>query len=242
MTTETQEKIAKTAAEAEKPGMLPSWVVATLQTAILSAISNLMAQGLASYKHSRPFAIDWVPIFQFFVFACLNTPINFAWQLFLEDTFPSYPEQPKPKKKEGEKDVAPAPEPKLSVLHTIIKTVMDQTLGAVINTFLFAFYTYSIQQAMAHRFADPFYAKPEGSLSFLLSGKAVDYSRINWNDILEVVSQKLWPLIFAGWKLWPAVSIVNFAFVKTVEMRNLVGALAGVGWGVYVSLFAAGES
>ncbi|KAF3350173.1 Spore wall maturation protein DIT1 [Verticillium dahliae VDG2] len=47
------------------------------------------------------------------------------------------------------------------------------------------------------------------------------------------------PIITAGWRLWPAVSLVNFAFVKTVPMRNLVGGLAGVGWGIYMSLFAA---
>ncbi|KAF3360682.1 hypothetical protein VdG1_04884 [Verticillium dahliae VDG1] len=34
-------------------------------------------------------------------------------------------------------------------------------------------------------------------------------------------------------------TLVNFAFVKTVPMRNLVGGLAGVGWGIYMSLFAA---
>ena len=42
----------------------------------------------------------------------------------------------------------------------------------------------------------------------------------------------------AGWRLWPFVSLVNFAFVKSVETRNLIGALAGVVWGVYMSLFA----
>lgn len=47
------------------------------------------------------------------------------------------------------------------------------------------------------------------------------------------------PLVVAGWKLWPAVSLVNFAAVKTVEGRNLVGALAGVVWGVYISLISA---
>jgi hypothetical protein len=43
----------------------------------------------------------------------------------------------------------------------------------------------------------------------------------------------------AGWRLWPAVSLINFTFVKSVEGRNLVTGLAGVGWGIYMSLFAA---
>lgn len=42
--------------------------------------------------------------------------------------------------------------------------------------------------------------------------------------------------MFAAAKLWPAVSLVNFTLVKSVQGRNLVGALAGVAWGVYISL------
>lgn len=44
----------------------------------------------------------------------------------------------------------------------------------------------------------------------------------------------------AGWKLWPAVSLLSFVGLRTVESRTLVGSLAGMGWGVYLSLVAGG--
>jgi protein Mpv17 len=50
--------------------------------------------------------------------------------------------------------------------------------------------------------------------------------------------QEFWPLMIAGWRLWPLVSIVNFTLVRSVQGRALVGNLAGLGWGVYLSLVA----
>lgn len=57
----------------------------------------------------------------------------------------------------------------------------------------------------------------------------------------QLAQQDFWPLMSAGWKLWPLVSAVNFTVVKSVETRNLVGSLAGMGWNIYLSL-CAGES
>ena len=45
--------------------------------------------------------------------------------------------------------------------------------------------------------------------------------------------------MLAGLKLWPLVSLLNFTIVP-VEKRILVGSLVGVGWGIYLSLVAAG--
>ena len=53
---------------------------------------------------------------------------------------------------------------------------------------------------------------------------------------VEVARTEFWPLMKAGWKLWPLVSVLNFTIVKTVEARNLVGSLAGMVWGIYLSL------
>jgi protein Mpv17 len=57
----------------------------------------------------------------------------------------------------------------------------------------------------------------------------------------QIAKQDFWGLMSAGWKLWPLVSAINFTLVKSVQTRNLVGSLAGMGWNVYLSLVA-GES
>jgi len=51
-----------------------------------------------------------------------------------------------------------------------------------------------------------------------------------------IAREEFWPLMKAGWTVWPAVSLLNYAAVKSVEGRALVGSLAGMGWGVYLSL------
>ena len=51
------------------------------------------------------------------------------------------------------------------------------------------------------------------------------------------VDQDFTPLMVAGFKIWPLVSLLNFTVVP-VEKRLLVSNLFGVLWGVYLSLVA----
>jgi hypothetical protein len=48
---------------------------------------------------------------------------------------------------------------------------------------------------------------------------------------------QFWPMVFAGQKLWPAVSIVNFTLVP-LHFRTLVGSVVGLFWGIYLSLIS----
>ena len=83
--------------------------MATIQAAVLSTTSAILAQLLTSYRDStllassstlNPLGLDYIPILQFLVFTLLNTPPNFLWQEFLEKKFPGYPtEQGKQKLK-----------------------------------------------------------------------------------------------------------------------------------------------
>lgn len=50
--------------------------------------------------------------------------------------------------------------------------------------------------------------------------------------------QQTWPIMKAGYKLWPAVNLVQHVFIP-VEQKTVVGSLVGLGWGVYLALFAA---
>ena len=56
--------------------------------------------------------------------------------------------------------------------------------------------------------------------------------------MLMVVPQQTWPVMKAGYKLWPAVNLVQHVFIP-VERKTVVGSLVGLGWGVYLALFAA---
>lgn len=60
------------------------------------------------------------------------------------------------------------------------------------------------------------------------------------NFVLKDVQEQFWPMIFAGQKLWPLVSILCFTLVP-LQYRMLVGNIAGVIWGVYLSLVVGEE-
>jgi hypothetical protein len=128
-------------------------------------------------------------------------------------------------------------EPKLNIKNTVVKLLLDQTIGAAANTFLFSLFIHSIQAAMPRPLGSPL-ATPDKSLQYLLSWGAIDYGKVNWSRVIASSQAEFFPILAAGWRLWPFVSLINFAFVKTIEGRNLVGSLAGVAWGIYMSLLA----
>lgn len=111
------------------------------------------------------------------------------------------------------KDSAPNPQnvkKQLSIKNTAVKFLLDQTVGAGVNTVLFI-------MGIA-----------------MLRGQSWQYG---WQE----TKVGFWPLISAGQKLWPAVSLLNLTLVP-VEHRTLVGSLVGVGWGVFLSLMSGGKA
>jgi protein Mpv17 len=60
-------------------------------------------------------------------------------------------------------------------------------------------------------------------------------------EVVQVVQRDFWPLLTAGWRLWPVVSLTNYAVIKDIPTRTLVGNMAGVAWNVYLSLVSGGK-
>ncbi|KAL7795892.1 hypothetical protein V8C37DRAFT_32480 [Trichoderma ceciliae] len=214
----------------------PPIVQATLQSSLLAALSNILAQAIAAYRNNDAVTIDWVPVFQFVVFTVVSTPPNFLWQDFLESTFPAYsspPEAKSPDSKKASSSSPPPPPPKLSLTNTIVKFVLDQTVGAAFNTLLFSTFTRSLRHAMLHA---PRITNLPSAAKYWSSAGAVDFTAVDFDVVWAEAKAEFWPLVFAAAKLWPAVSLINFTLIKSVQGRNLMGSLAGVVWGVYVSL------
>ncbi|KAL8686215.1 MAG: hypothetical protein Q9218_007265 [Villophora microphyllina] len=164
---------------------MPSPLVkATLQSAFLTLCSALVATFLTPKDP---------PIVALVIFSIFATPLNFSWQQYLEQKLPGYRvekhEANGQVKGESSGGGGVTIKRRLNFANTIIKVVIDQTLGAVINVALH------------------------------LGGQT-------------------WPLMVAGYKLWPLVSLLNFTVIP-VEKRTLVGSLVGLGWGVFLALRAA---
>jgi len=224
--------------------LLPPVAIATPQSAIINAMSVMIAQAITAHNKGTPFTIDWIPVFQFFLFGCVCTPPNFAWQDFLESTWPACADSDPPRPpaaiengiKQNEKEKKK--QPKLSVKNTLIKTLLDQTLGATLNTLLFSVFMHGIRAAMAHHYL----GSSSSGFSTLWNAKGgtamMRYDAVDWAVVWGKARAEFWQILTAGWRFWPFVSLVNFVFLTSVESRNLLGSLAGLGWGVYVSLFA----
>ncbi|KAH6604138.1 hypothetical protein Trco_007584 [Trichoderma cornu-damae] len=215
----------------------PPIIQATLQSSFLAALSNILAQAIAAHRNNEAVTIDWVPVFQFVVFTVVSTPPNFLWQDFLESAFPAYLSASPPPKSPGSKESPPSPPPfpppKLSLANTIIKFTLDQTVGAALNTLLFSTFTRSLRHAMLDA---PRITSLPSAAKYWSSAGTVDFAAVDFGLVWAEAKAEFWPLVIAAAKLWPAVSLVNFTLIRSVQGRNLVGALAGVAWGVYVSL------
>jgi len=61
-----------------------------------------------------------------------------------------------------------------------------------------------------------------------------------FESIQQDVQAQFWPMIFAGQKLWPLVSVLGFTVVP-FEHRTLFGSVVGLFWGIYLSLVSGGK-
>ncbi|KAF1942005.1 hypothetical protein EJ02DRAFT_186605 [Clathrospora elynae] len=186
-----------------------SMISQTLQGAVLSITSNVLAQAISSYQGNTPFSLNYAQVFKFALFSILSNPPNIVWQGVLEDHFPTnVPSAAPAAEKPGSK-----PDPtktSLSKTNVLIKFVLDQTIGAVINTLMFLGYMG--------------YVNAQGK-------PGVDA----WDMVTRDCAKKLWPMMKDGYKFWPAISLVSFLWVP-VDKRVVFGCSVGVVWGIYLSL------
>ncbi len=99
-------------------------LIATLQSAFISICSCVFAN---LFTQHTP------PIIPFLIFSLISTPPNYLWQQYLERRFPGYLVQ----KLDDEDDKAKGVEKRLNIRNTLTKFLLDQTLGAVVNTVAF---------------------------------------------------------------------------------------------------------
>lgn len=116
--------------------------------------------------------------------------------------------------------------------------MLDQTLGAALNTLAFSFFNRALQQAMVDAPVEHSVFK---AIGYWNSGGAIEFDKVDFAQVWQQSKDEFWPIIMAGWKLWPLVSTVNYSMVKDVQTRNLIGGAAGIGWGTYMSLMASGS-
>ncbi len=104
--------------------MTSALINSTVQAAALAGFSNLLAQAIQAYRTDQPLSLDYRTLLQFVIFSLMTTPPNVLWQEYLEETFPAGQIDDKGTKR-------------LHKRNTAVKFVLDQILGAIVNSFFF---------------------------------------------------------------------------------------------------------
>jgi hypothetical protein len=97
-----------------------------------------------------------------------------------------------------------------SKVNILIKFLLDQTIGALLNTLMFLAYMAYVNTSQ--------------------QGK-----QDAWGPIVRECSDKTWPMMKDGYKFWPVISLISFVWVP-VDKRVVFGCSVGVIWGIYLSL------
>ncbi|KAK2743778.1 hypothetical protein FQN57_004715 [Myotisia sp. PD_48] len=184
---------------------------ATSQSILLNTVSNIIAQLISISRTSHGgqsiFSVfDYGLFIRFVIFSLISTPVNCIWQEKLENTFPAPAGQEKQKK--GETATEIEQNRRKLVVNTALKFLADQSIGAALNTILYV-----------------------GVMEYLkmLGGGTTSA------QVLDKIGQGFYPMLLAGYKFWPFVSLANFILVP-VDQRVMVGGAAGFVWGVYLGL------
>jgi hypothetical protein len=146
----------------------------------------------------------------FVLFAILSTPPNFLWQSWLESKFPGYTSSTQLSDKELEK-------------WSKSNDAKDTPK------------TLNIRNTAIKFFLDQTLGATVNTLLFIAGIDAMRGRSVN--TITVDCREGFWPLVFAGLKLWPLVSILNFTLVP-LEYRIAVGSTVGLFWGIYLSLMS----
>ncbi|KAM3419133.1 hypothetical protein BST61_g5081 [Cercospora zeina] len=209
-------------------------VTSTVQAGALSAVSNVLAQVLTAWRTASPINVNVVELLQFVAFSVLACPPNCLWQAWLEAQFPAYPRRGTTLPPGDEKVAAHSTgtQPAGNALHRR----KDHDTHPSPPTTNDEAATLSVKNTAIKFTLDQTIGASVNTILFiagiaLLRGQSVQ-------SIFDNVQTKFWPMTLAGQKLWPAVSILSFTVIP-LEQRMLFGSVAGLIWGVYLSLAAA---
>ncbi|KAL4904707.1 hypothetical protein BDW74DRAFT_28008 [Aspergillus multicolor] len=209
----------------------------TVQSTILNAISNILAQIIDQYRKDKPFTLNTLALLQFITYGILIVPINHYWQRWLEITFPGFL---------FETTAKATPAPRLSPSHFPSLSAGTSEIIEVKEKLVPSAPKWKPASSLSSRRRRIF----NFGMKFLLDGTVggifniilfVALINLLKGESLErvwvLVLQDFKPIMIARLKYRPVVSTLMYTVVP-LDKRVVFGSAAGVIWGVYLSLFA----
>lgn len=176
----------------------------------------------------------------FLAFSIISCPPNYVWQTWLEAQFPGYADRLSPKEKESLVDETVAG--KGTATEKAGLTSRNEKKAALTSES--APNGQRVQKQLSIRntaikfLLDQSFGAAVNTIMFIMGISMLRGQ--SWQHGWEETKTGFWPLVFAGQKLWPLVSIISLTLVP-VERRMVFGSIVGVGWGIFLSLMAGGK-
>jgi hypothetical protein len=222
---------------------MPSAIVtATVQATALASTSNILAQLIDAHRKHQPLGLDLGQFVRFFILTIITTPPNYCWQALLERTFPARDRSQA--RHDHDDDIDLENQRKQDADNLLAGDPMAAQNSASGSLSTFSRLSRSSPTAgLNYRntalkwFIDCItLGAIMNTVAFLvLMGLLKHHS---WAQIGTSLREETWPIIRAGYVIWPVASIISFAFVP-VEKRIVWLSFVGLMWGIYMSLVAA---
>lgn len=223
---------------------------ATLQGAVVSAISNILGQLVDARRASvspttpqpmrssppaqRPFALNCIDLARFVCLHLLTAPPNYKWQELLERNFPARgpdaSHSPVPLKDRdieknsehghGSGDKPPPLASRWRARGPGRRHGRLNYRNTITKWFIDCITLGALMNTTAF---------------LVITGYMKGQS---WDKIAHNLRTQLVPIIVNGYKLWPIASILSFSFIP-VERRILFFSCVGLCWNVYLTLVSA---
>lgn len=200
------------------------------QAMSLKVSANLVVQALNMWSDPSRTSIDWQQVAEFALYGLLGSQVGNVVQFLLEDWFPTrnapvgellpdtlgHARQLDDEKRKQKTDQVPSRETRW---RGYLKLGPDVSYRNIFLKLLL-----------------------DQTLGLLISGciflVCTNIMRVQHLSGLGLVLRaRIFPLMKAGWHIWPLVAICNFLWVP-VRSRVLVAVCVGFGWSIFLSIFA----
>lgn len=222
------------------------WLKATLQAAVVSAVSNVLGQLVEAYRSNvsrsramsasfnspqgqRPLDFNVLDLIRFIVLHLCTAPPNYKWQELLERNFPARPSSgshstPEDRDLEKNSENRRPSEDAKSTPWRPKRPASQHGEFSYRNTLIKWFIDCITIGALMNTTAFLI-------IMGLLKGQS-------WHKISDNLRNETLVIIVNGWKLWPIASAISFSFIP-VERRILFFSCIGLCWNIYMTLVAA---
>ncbi|KAJ5973236.1 hypothetical protein N7481_010446 [Penicillium waksmanii] len=248
---------------------MPSALTVTfVQSTVLNALSNILAQLIDQRNNTTPFKLNILALLQFVSYGILIVPLNFYWQRALETQYPGFPSRAEISTLFSSRSCSVKALCSLASLRAFLVSlwpwsadsdaqlphhrekekekmaeIQEQTQGQGSSRWAPRVRKSGLHAFMMKFLFDQTVAGVVNIVLFVflinvLKGVALGRVRELIIEVLTMSEQDFRPIMIARMKYRPIVSTLMYTVIP-VDRRVVFGSACGVIWGIYLSLYAA---